>query len=106
MPNKNLPRTTYGTSSSDPSTPLTQKSGKIVAEAEMPSDPDRSTLRDMLVSRSLKLGKVFRLSSGASSDRYMDAKLTTLSSAAMPLIGHLFNRAIEKMVGRQKLSGD
>ncbi len=50
----------------------------------------------MLVSRSLKLGKVFRLSSGATSDRYLDAKLTTLSSAAMPLIGRLFNRALEK----------
>jgi orotate phosphoribosyltransferase len=73
---------------------------------------ERGKLRDMLVSRSLKLGKVFRLSSGATSDRYLDAKLTTLKSAAMPLVGRLFNRKIKecgwspKAVGGLTLGAD
>lgn len=88
------------TCSSDPSTLFPEKRGTIVSGSEMSTDPERSILRDMLVSRSLKLsietGALFRLSSGADSDKYLDAKLTTLNSRAMPLIGRLFNRKIKE----------
>ncbi len=93
-------------------TPFPEKRGKMGSDAEMPSDSDRSKLRDMLVSRSLKLGRPFRLSSGAISDKYLDAKLTTLNSEAMPLVGRLFNRKIKesgwapKAVGGLTLGAD
>jgi orotate phosphoribosyltransferase len=76
--------------------PAFPERGKMGSAAEMHSDPDRSKLRDMLVSRSLKLDKVFTLSSGATSDRYLDAKLTTLTSAAMPLVGRVLSRKIQE----------
>jgi len=51
---------------------------------------DRSVLRDMLERLSLQLGRKFKLSSGAESDVYIDAKLTTCTPAAMPLVGRVF----------------
>lgn len=92
MPIENSSRS-LSTPLPDPSFP--EKNGKMVSDAKMLPDFDRSKLRDMLVARSLKLGS-FLLSSGATSDRYLDAKLTTLNSAAMPLIGRLFNQKIKE----------
>ena len=43
----------------------------------------------MLAVRSIRRGN-FTLASGLTSDIYVDAKLTTLSAAAMPLVGRLF----------------
>lgn len=50
---------------------------------------DREQLRLLLRQHSVRFGK-FTLVSGQTSDVYVDAKLTTLRSAAMPLIGRLF----------------
>jgi orotate phosphoribosyltransferase len=94
------------------SSTLSEKSGKMVLAAEMLSSPDRLKLRDMLVARSLKLDQAFPLSSGAISNRYLDAKLTTLTSATMPLVGRLFNQRIKecgwspKAVGGLTLGAD
>jgi orotate phosphoribosyltransferase len=51
---------------------------------------DRIILRDMLERLSLQLGRKFKLSSGAESDVYIDAKLTTCTPGAMPLVGRVF----------------
>lgn len=51
---------------------------------------DRSELKKLLWKRSSVRFGTFTLSSGAKSDVYVDAKLTTCHPAAMPLIGRLF----------------
>jgi orotate phosphoribosyltransferase len=51
---------------------------------------DRTLLRDMLERLSLQVGRTFKLSSGAESNVYIDAKLTTCTPAAMPLVGRVF----------------
>ncbi len=53
---------------------------------------DRSFLKDILTRKSLKLDRTFQLSSGATSDRYIDGKLTTCSPEAMPSVGRVFLR--------------
>ena len=53
-------------------------------------DEERSRLKELLLHKSLHLGEVFRLSSGAESDVYVDAKPTTCNPEAMPIIGRLF----------------
>lgn len=60
------------------------------------NDQERSKLREMLISKSLKVGRTFRLSSGAESDVYIDAKPTTCFPDAMPLIGRAVLRKIEE----------
>ncbi len=52
----------------------------------------RESLIRMLVERSYRRGAPgsFRLASGKLSDTYIDCRVTTLHSAAMPLIGQLF----------------
>lgn len=49
----------------------------------------RLRLKQLLCDKSLKFGS-FKLSSGGLSDFYLDARLTTCSAEAMPLIGKLF----------------
>ena len=59
----------------------------------MPQDQsttERGALRAMLEKRSLQLGRKFKLSSGAETDVYIDAKRTAFSAAAIPLIGRAF----------------
>jgi len=58
----------------------------------MAQDPskERSLLMDMLVRRSLRSGGSFKLSSGAESTVYVDAKQTAFMARAMPLIGRAF----------------
>ncbi len=51
---------------------------------------ERSKLRLTLQKRSLQQGRRFKLSSGAETDVYIDAKLTTFIPEAMPLIGDAF----------------
>ena len=51
---------------------------------------ERSALLALLARRSLQLGRKFKLSSGADTDVYLDAKRTALSAEAMPLVGRLF----------------
>lgn|GEM_PF-775770 len=88
-----LPTPTHQSTSTSP-----EKSGiRMVLATSMPtSDPDRLTLRNILVNNSVKLGRSFMLSSGATSDKYIDAKLTTLTPEAMPLVGRLFLRKIKE----------
>ena len=65
----------------------------------MASDQDRLALRDLLVDRSLVLappGEEFTLASGKRSNVYLDGKLTTCFSVAMPLIGRVFLEKIRE----------
>jgi orotate phosphoribosyltransferase len=50
---------------------------------------DREQLKRLLAARSVRRGD-FKLASGLTSNIYVDAKLTTLYAAAMPLVGRLF----------------
>jgi orotate phosphoribosyltransferase len=50
---------------------------------------DREQLKRLLAARSVRRGE-FKLASGLTSNIYVDAKLTTLHAAAMPLVGRLF----------------
>ena len=54
---------------------------------------DREQLAQMLRTRSVRHGQ-FTLVSGQTSEWYIDAKLTTCTASAMPLVGRLF---LEKM---------
>ena len=57
----------------------------------MTQDPkERNLLMDMLVRKSLRSGGSFKLSSGAESTVYVDAKQTAFLARAMPLIGRAF----------------
>jgi orotate phosphoribosyltransferase len=56
----------------------------------------RTRLKAILLRGSVRFGE-FKLVSGETSDIYVDAKLTTCSAVAMPLIGKVF---IEKMQSR------
>jgi orotate phosphoribosyltransferase len=59
----------------------------------MPEDQsitERRLLRAMLEKRSLQVGGRFKLSSGAETDVYIDAKRTSFSAQAIPLIGRAF----------------
>jgi orotate phosphoribosyltransferase len=49
---------------------------------------DREQLKRLLAARSVRRGD-FKLASGLTSNIYVDAKLTTLHAAAMPLVGRL-----------------
>ena len=51
---------------------------------------ERSALRSLLKSRSLQSGRKFKLSSGAETDVYVDAKRTACAAIAIPLIGRAF----------------
>jgi len=64
--------------------------------SRMTQDPaqERIQLMDMLVLRSLQIGGTFKLSSGAESSVYIDAKRTAFHAPAMPLIGRAFLRKI------------
>lgn len=54
---------------------------------------ERSLLRDLLVQKSVQVGRDFKLASGAVTNVYIDAKRTTLYlPEAMPLIGRCFLR--------------
>lgn len=50
---------------------------------------DREQLKRLLAVRSVRRGD-FKLASGLTSNVYVDAKLTTLHAAGMPLVGRLF----------------
>lgn len=56
-------------------------------------DSDLCSLRDVLLRKSIQFGR-FTLASGQISDIYVDAKLTTCSAEAMPLVGRVFLRKI------------
>jgi orotate phosphoribosyltransferase len=58
--------------------------------------PELSLLKSILLRESVRFGE-FRLSSGQTSDVYVDGKLTTCSAEAMPLIGKV---CIDKMQSR------
>ena len=65
----------------------------------MASDQDRLALRDLLVDRSLFVappGEEFVLASGKKSKVYLDGKLTTCFSMAMPLVGRVFLEKIRE----------
>jgi orotate phosphoribosyltransferase len=50
---------------------------------------DREQLKRLLAARSVRRGD-FKLASGLTSNIYVDAKLTTLHAAAIPMVGRLF----------------
>ncbi|MGI8961321.1 MAG: orotate phosphoribosyltransferase [Bryobacteraceae bacterium] len=56
---------------------------------------DREQLKGLLAGRSVRRGD-FKLASGLTSNIYVDAKLTTLHAAAMPLVGRLFLNKIRQ----------
>lgn len=56
---------------------------------------DRDRLRDLLVDRSIQLGD-FTLASGAKSNWYIDARLTTMSAEGQELVGRVGFAAIEE----------
>lgn len=56
---------------------------------------DLDRLRNMLVERSVRLGE-FTLASGASSDYYIDARLTTMSAEGQLLVGKVAFEAIRE----------
>jgi len=53
----------------------------------------RDRLRDLLVARSVRIGE-FTLASGATSDYYVDARVTTMSAEGQVLVGKVGYRAI------------
>jgi len=55
----------------------------------------RDQLKALLVERSVRLGE-FTLSSGAKSDYYIDARLTTMSAEGQVLVGHVAFGAIQE----------
>ena len=57
-------------------------------------DQERLSLQELLCAKSVSFGS-FTLASGAVSDVYVDAKLTTCSPEAMPLIGRIFLHEIK-----------
>jgi len=57
---------------------------------------DRSRLKDILVRASLSMEGSFTLHSGEKSGVYVDAKLTTFSPEAMPLVGRLVLNKIKE----------
>jgi len=56
---------------------------------------DRDSLKNLLVQRSLRLGD-FTLASGAKSDYYIDARLTTMSAEGQRLVGTVVFEAIRE----------
>jgi len=56
------------------------------------ADQERAELLEMLVRLSLQRGGTFKLSSGAESQFYIDAKRTAFKAKAKPLIGRAFLR--------------
>jgi orotate phosphoribosyltransferase len=75
--------------------------------SQMPQsqDHDRSLLREMLAQKSVHVGESFTLASGAVSDVYIDAKQTTCSPEAMPLIGRAFLHKLEECGWKPKAVG-
>lgn len=66
---------------------------------------DRESLKEILLTRSVRLGE-FKLASGRTSDIYIDGKLTTLAAESMPLIGRLFlNKMDENGWNPQAIGG-
>ena len=61
------------------------------------SEPPRQQLLALLAEQSFRLGD-FRLSSGASSDYYIDCRITTLSAEGARLTGRVF---LDEMFRRQ-----
>ena len=53
-------------------------------------EQDRARLAEILKQHSVRRGAEFVLASGRRSNVYVDARVTTLRAAAMPLIGRLF----------------
>lgn len=58
------------------------------------SDSDLSALKTALLQKSVRFGD-FTLVSGQKSDIYVDARLTTCSAQAIPLIGRVFLRRLQ-----------
>jgi orotate phosphoribosyltransferase len=54
---------------------------------------DRESLKDLLVTRSVRIGE-FTLASGAKSDYYVDARTTTMSAQGQKLVGLVAYQAI------------
>ncbi len=55
----------------------------------------RERLEDLLIARSIRLGE-FTLASGARSDYYIDARLTTMCAEGQLLVGHVAYEAIRQ----------
>src|SRR5258708_774557 len=62
----------------------------------MSPNQERSTLKELLSRKSVKVGGIFKLASGAETSVYVDANRTTCSSEAMPLVGRIFLRKIKE----------
>jgi len=72
--------------------------------AAMTYDEARAALRQMLLDRSVRRGE-FKLVSGATSSVYVDGKLTTLHSPAMPLIGRCLLTLMDRRGWRPQAVG-
>lgn len=86
-------------------TPSKNEIIELAVLGHMTPEQERSRLRDILVEKSVKLDRVFTLSSGATSNKYIDAKLTTLTPEAMPLVGRAFLRKISESGWRPRAVG-
>lgn len=64
-------------------------------DAETMSNSDRDTLRQMLLDRSMRFGE-FVLSSGATSNYYIDVRKTSLHPAGLKLITKMFYEQLAK----------
>lgn len=77
----------------------------IVMAAQTPApQSDRTALLEILRAKSVRFGK-FTLASGATSDVYVDCRLTTCHPQAMPLIGRLFLQKIAEKNWRPEAVG-
>ena len=66
---------------------------------------DHEQLKRLLAARSVRRGE-FTLASGLTSNIYVDAKLTTLHSSAMPLVDGFFSTKSANISGRREQSAD
>jgi orotate phosphoribosyltransferase len=60
----------------------------------LPPEQELARLKDILLKKSIRFGH-FVLTSGQTSDVYVDCRLTTCSAEAMPLIGRAFLRKMQ-----------
>lgn len=73
---------------------LDHASVALGAKEQVPDADDLSSLREIVIARSLQFGN-FTLASKQTSGIYVDAKLTTCYPKAIPLVGRVFLRKIQ-----------
>jgi orotate phosphoribosyltransferase len=71
-------------------------SDKMGGFRRMDTQQDEKSLKDILCRNSIRFGQ-FTLASGQTSDVYVDAKLTTWSAEAIPLVGRVFLQKLESL---------